>query len=244
MPRPPGVLLVSIHDVTPALDERARTLWAMCRERGVTPALLVVPNWHGEWPLEQSPAFVQWLRECAADGADILLHGERHDETGTRRGWRDATRAWGKTAREGEFLTLDEAAARARIDRGLALFSRLGLRAAGFVPPAWLARDGCVRAVAAAGLGVSEDDRAIHVHDARGSRVIPSPVVRWSSRTPVRAYGSAAVAAARWRVQRGARHVRLAFHPADLDHPATARSAATALDRWVSDRPVSRYTDL
>ena len=80
MPHQPGILLVSIHDVTPALDERVRTLWAMCRERGVTPALLVVPNWHGEWPLEQSPAFVQWVRECAADGADVLLHGERHDD--------------------------------------------------------------------------------------------------------------------------------------------------------------------
>jgi uncharacterized protein len=216
----------------------------MCRDHGVTPALLVVPNWHGEWPLDQSPAFVQWVRECAAAGAEVLLHGERHDETGTPRKWRDAARAWGKTAREGEFLTLDEPAARERIDRGLALFARLGLSAAGFVPPAWLAREGCARAVAAAGLRVSEDDRAIHVHDSRGRRRIASPVVRWSSRTPVRAYGSAAVAAVRWRVQRHARHVRLAFHPADLDHPATARSAATALDQWLAGRPAVRYTDL
>lgn len=187
---------------------------------------------------------MHWVRECAADGAEVMLHGERHDEVGTRRGWRDAARAWGKTVREGEFLTLNEAEARERIDRGLTLFARLGLRPTGFVPPAWLARDGCTRAVAAAGLRVSEDDAAIHVHSAGGQRRIRSPVVRWSSRTPVRAYGSAAVAAVRWRVQRGAPHVRLAFHPADLDHPATARSAANALDRWLADRPVSRYTDL
>ncbi|MFI5250216.1 MAG: DUF2334 domain-containing protein [Gemmatimonadales bacterium] len=244
MSRPPGVLLVSIHDVTPALDERVRALWAMCHRRGVTPALLVVPNWHGEWPLERSPAFVRWVRECADSGADVLLHGERHDETGTPRGWRDAARAWGKTAREGEFLTLDEPAARERIDRGLALFARLGLNAAGFVPPAWLARDGCLRAVAAAGLRYSEDDGAIHIHDPRGMRRLPSPVVRWSGRSSARAYASAAIAAARWRVQRSARHVRLAFHPADLDHPATARSAAKALDRWLGERPASRYTDL
>jgi predicted deacetylase len=219
-------------------------LWAMCRDHGVTPALLVVPNWHGEWPLDQSPAFVRWVRESAAAGADVLLHGERHDETGMRRGWRDAARAWGKTAREGEFLTLDECAARERIDRGLALFARLGLSAAGFVPPAWLAREGCIRAVAAAGLRYSEDDSAIHIHEPQGMRRIPSPVVRWSGRSPARAYASAAVAAARWRVQRSARHVRLAFHPADLDHPATARSAAQALGRWLGERPASRYTDL
>lgn len=237
-------LLISIHDVTPALDGRVRALWAMCRARDVTPALLLVPNWHGAWPLDESPAFVRWVRTCADAGAEILLHGERHDEVGAPRGWRDEVRAWGKTAREGEFLTLDERAARERIDRGLALFSRLGLNAAGFVPPAWLARAGCGRAVAAAGLRYSEDDGAILVHDARGARRIPSPVVRWSSRTPMQAYGSAAVAAVRWRVQRRARHLRLAFHPADLDHPATARSAATALDRWLADRPASRYTDL
>jgi predicted deacetylase len=216
----------------------------MCRARGVTPALLVVPNWHGEWPLDRSPEFVQWVRECADSGAEVLLHGERHDETGIPRGWRDAARAWGKTAREGEFLTLDEQPARERIDRGLALFTRLGLQAAGFVPPAWLARDGCWRAVAAAGLRCSEDDGAIRIHAVRDTRRIPSPVVRWSGRSPARAYASAAVAAVRWRVQRGARHVRLAFHPADLDHPATTRSAATALDRWLSERPAARYADL
>jgi hypothetical protein len=237
-------LLISIHDVTPALDERVRALWALCRARAVTPALLVVPNWHGGWPLDQSPAFVRWVRECADAGAEILLHGERHDEVGLPRGWRDEARAWGKTAREGEFLTLDEQRARERIDRGLALFAQLGLRAAGFVPPGWLARADCWRAVVAAGLRYSEDDGVIRIHDARGTRRIRSPVVRWSGRTPVRAYGSAAVAALRWRVQRSARHVRLAYHPADLDHAATARSAAMALDRWLGDRPVSRYADL
>jgi uncharacterized protein len=237
-------LLISIHDVTPALDERVRALWAMCLARAVTPALLVVPNWHGTSPLDKSPAFVGWLRDCADAGAEILLHGERHDEVGLPRGWRDHARAWGKTAREGEFLTLDEPAARDRIDRGLALFERLGLRPVGFVPPAWLARASCGRAVAAAGLRYSEDDGAILVHDPRGPRRIPSPVVRWSGRTAVRAYGSAAVSEIRWRMHRGARDVRLAYHPADLDHQATARSGAAALDRWLSDRPVSRYADL
>jgi predicted deacetylase len=216
----------------------------MCRARGVTPALLVVPNWHGASPLDRAPGFVRWVRECAEHGAEVMLHGERHDEAGLRRGWRDGARAWGKTAREGEFLTLDEPAARERIDRGLALFARLGLNASGFIPPAWLARDGCLRAVAAAGLRCSEDDSAIHIHESRGMRRIPSPVVRWSGRSPARAYASAAIAAARWRVQRAARHVRLAFHPADLDHPATARSAEKALDRWLGDRPAARYADL
>jgi uncharacterized protein len=176
----------------------------------------------------------------------MFLHGERHDEVGSPRGWRDAARAWGKTAREGEFLTLDESAARERIERGVALFNRLGIEPTGFVAPAWLTRPGgaCARAVAAAGLLYSEDDGAVLVHHPDGDRRVPSPVVRWSSRTTARAYGSAVVSAARWHVQRTAPCVRLALHPSDLNHPVTARSATVALDRWLSSRRPSRYADV
>ena len=216
----------------------------MCRRVGVVPALLVVPDWHGEWPLAHYPAFVQWLQECAQAGAEIFLHGHRHDEVGLPRSPRDALHAWGKTAREGEFLTLDETAARARIEPGLALFGRLGLDPIGFVPPAWLARPGCGRAVAALGLRFGEDDRAVYSYDAPGVQRIPSPVVRWSSRTPMRAHASIVVAALRWHVQRGAPYVRIALHPSDLDHPATARSVERTLARWLADRPPTRYAEL
>jgi len=214
----------------------------LCRDRGVLPALLVVPNWHGGWPLDRHPAFVEWIVARGAEGAEIFLHGERHDEEGLPRRWRDSWRAWGKTAREAEFLTLDEPAARERIDRGLAALRVLGLSPIGFVPPAWLARASCDRAVSAAGLQFSEDDDSILVHPRRER--IPSPVIRWSGRTPLRARGSAVVAAARWRVQRSAPHVRIALHPSDLDHSATARSAAEWVRRWVAQRPPTRYADL
>ncbi len=235
-------LLVSIHDVTPALAGNVTALWELCRQHGIVPALLVVPNWHGDWPLEAHPEFVAWVRGCAAEGAEVFLHGERHDEVGLPRGWRDTWRAWGKTAREGEFLTLEEPAARARIDRGVALLHRLGLPPVGFVPPAWLARESCVRAVSAAGLQFSEDDASITLH-APGKR-LPSPVVRWSGRTPMRARGSALVATARWRLQHDAPHIRIALHPSDLDHPVTARSIARWLARWATARTPSRYADL
>ncbi|HWZ58846.1 MAG TPA: polysaccharide deacetylase family protein [Gemmatimonadaceae bacterium] len=235
-------LLVSIHDVTPALAPRVEALWSLCRERGVTPALLVVPNWHGDWPLAQHPAFVRWVRERADDGAEIFLHGERHDEVGSPRTLRDSWRAFNKTNREGEFLTLDAPAARERIDRGLTLFAQLGLTPIGFVPPAWLARDACYEAVAGAGLHFAEDDTAIAVLPRR--RWVPSPVVRWSGRTPFRARASAVVADGRWRMQRHAKVMRIAFHPSDLDHPASARSATRTLERWLGDRQPARYRDL
>jgi uncharacterized protein len=236
------MLLVSIHDVSPARAPEILKLWHLCRARGITPALLVVPNWHGAWPLERYPEFVDWVRERAVDGAEIALHGERHDEVGLPRSAREHWRAWGKTAGEGEFLTLDASAARERLTRGLALFRRLGICATGFVPPAWLAQEVTFEAAASAGLAFSEDDHSIRLLQSR--RRLPSPVVRWSARTPLRAYGSAGVAHVRTAFQRGSRFARIALHPGDLDHAVTTRSVAKTLDGWLRANPPASYGDL
>ena len=174
-------LVVSIHDVTPGHAPEIARLWGICADRGVIPALLVVPNWHGCWPLYRHPEFVRWLLDRAAEGAEIVLHGERHDEVGLPRGLGDAFRALGRTAAEGEFLTLDEAGAKERIERGLRVLRDLGLQPIGFVPPAWLAREGCDRAVRDSGLRFTEDQRAVRVFPS--GRRLASPVVRWSSRS-------------------------------------------------------------
>ena len=236
------MLLVSIHDVSPAQAPAVDRLWSLCTERGITPTLLVVPNWHGEWPLERHPRFVEWVRARAAGGAEIALHGERHDEVGLPRRLADRWRAWGRTDGEGEFLTLDAAAARTRLLRGLELLRRLGLEATGFVPPAWLAREVTYEAAAAAGLAFSEDERSVRLLAL--SKRVRSPVVRWSARTRTRAWGSVGVAGARSLLQRRARFPRIALHPGDLDHPATARSVAQTLDRWLRRHSPGSYADL
>jgi len=234
-------LLVSIHDVAPPHEPAVRRLWDACRALGVTPALLVVPDWHGEAPLERHPAFVAWLREAAGQGAEIVLHGERHDERGRPRRLADALRAAGRTAREGECLTLETEELRALVERGVARLRALGLAPEGFVPPAWLMRPGSEVAVGHAGLAWTEDATAIHRFP--GGR-LPSPVVRWSTRTQWRAWGSVLVAAGRWHLQRSAPVMRVALHPMDLSHPATAASVEGALRRWIGTRTVGRYASL
>lgn len=244
LPSGPPLVLVSIHDVTPALAVPALALWELCAGAGVRPALLVVPDWHGEWPLERHPRFVEWVRERAAEGAELFLHGERHDEVGLPRRWRDELRAVGRTAREGEFLTLDRDAARERIARGVARLRSLGLPPTGFVPPAWLAREATFEAVAAAGLRVSEDVRSVRLHHGATSRRLAAPVVRWSGRTAARARVSAAVAA--WR-DLGHEHrplLRIALHPQDLDSGVTKRSLTRILKRWTAERRAVPYAAL
>jgi predicted deacetylase len=236
------MLLVSIHDVSPAQAAAVARLWSICADRGITPALLVVPNWHGEWPLELHPGFIDWIRVRADQGAEILLHGERHDEVGLPRGIRDRFKAWGKTDGEGEFLTLDAAGAAERLERGLRRLHELGLDPQGFVPPAWLSREATHAAAAAAGLRFSEDERSVRL--LRSGRRLPSPVVRWSARSIGRAWGSVAVAAGRSVLQRRAQFPRIALHPRDLDHPATARSVVRTLERWLTHHAVGTYAEL
>lgn len=235
-------LLITIHDVTPAFAPAIESLWRMCESRSVVPGLLVVPDWHGRAAIEGAPAFVAWIRACAAAGSEIFLHGERHDEAGLARTFADDLRALGKTDREGEFLTLDYTAARARIDRGVARLRAMGTEPLGFVPPAWLAKPATHAAVRDAGLLVSEDARAVYDHAA--GRTIPSPVVRWSGRSTTRAFGSVAFERMRWWVQRGQPVVRIALHPGDLAHRATARSVERGLDSWLSVRRQTFYRSL
>jgi predicted deacetylase len=215
-------LLVSIHDVTPAFEDAVRRLWDMCAARGLSPALLVVPDWQGEWPLGRHPGLVRWLRERASGGAEIVLHGERHSR--------------------GEFQALDRSAARERIDRGLGSLRALGLEPAGFVPPGWLAREDGHAAVRDAGLRFSEDERSVRLFPA--GRRVASPVVRWSARTPARAWGSVAVARGRWLLQRRARYPRVALHPQDYAHRRTARDLPDTLDRWLTRHEPISYAAL
>ena len=237
-----NALLIAIHDVAPPLRPQVEVLWRLCETRGVTPGLLVVPDWHGATPMEGDAAFVSWLRARAESGAEIFLHGERHDEVGLRRTFGDSIRAFGKTNREGEFLTLDYEGARARIDRGVSRLRAMGLDPIGFVPPAWLAKPDTHAAVRRAGLRVSEDDGAVYLH--RALRVVRSPVVRWSARGFVRAYGSVLFERLRWWLHRGERVVRIALHPGDLSHPATAASLERGLDTWLTVRQQTFYRDL
>lgn len=235
-------LLIAIHDVTPAFADESRELWDRCTEHDVVPALFVVPNWHGEWPVECHPRFASWLRARARDGADIFVHGDRHDEMGTTRRWHDHLRAFGRTAGEGEFLTLHRDEARRRIRRGIDVLNDIGLRPAGFVAPAWLYRPAARSVAEELGLAMSEDDHAVYLHGR--AMYLPSPVVRWSARTRPRAVASAVVAPTMCWLHRGHWLVRIALHPTDLHHNATRRSAMETVAWWRARRHPWRYSDL
>jgi predicted deacetylase len=233
-------VIVAIHDVTPAFAHQVETLWDICKTRGITPALFVVPSWHGQWPVEEDPRFCGWVRRLAAEGAEVFLHGERHDEVGAERTLWDTMRAFGRTDREAEFLTLPRAAARNRIARGLLRLRSAGLKPIGFVAPAWLSSRGAVEAVGDVGLRYSEDGTCIHVI---GRGRLKAPAIRWSARTLFRAHASVAVAAAARATLREPL-IRIALHPRDVRSAPVRRSLVRTLDSYSERGWPAQYSQI
>jgi predicted deacetylase len=235
--------LVSVHDVTPAHERSLDVLYGLLDQAGVRRyALLVVPNWHGTWPLARFATFTAGLRHRAAAGAEIVLHGLRHDEVGQPRTLAHWARTVGRTAREGEFASLDAPEAAARIAAGLAVLRAAGLEPIGFVPPAWLARPAHEAVLRNAGLAFTEDTRAVTTLTQR--QRIAAPATCWSTRRAWRRVGSVVVAAARLRLEQSGPLVRIAFHPPDAQWPRVLSSCRGTLEALLERRAVITYREL
>jgi predicted deacetylase len=141
-------LVVSIHDVAPPFFDRVRRMMDKLADIGVRRrSLLVIPNYHGQWQIDQHPEFCEWLRRQQTQGDEIILHGYEHMGVGTPKTFSERFKnRWG-TVGEGEFLCLSYAEARERIQRGIDLFQRLDIASDGFVAPAWLLNEAGLRAM-------------------------------------------------------------------------------------------------
>jgi predicted deacetylase len=236
-------LLLAVHDVTPAHAAQLDRVFALLAEFDVKQvALLVVPDWHGDWPLAQAGAFTDRLRALRNDGAEVLLHGLRHDEEGSQRTMTQHVRAWGRTAGEAEFLSLSPSEASRRVDDGLAMLAAERLDPVGFVPPAWFHGEGLGEVLTARGFRVTED--AWSVIDLASGRRLRAPAVQWSARTQWRAAAGVAIAATRVPLERLRYLLRLVIHPPDIDVPMLADSVRRSLEALLRDRRPVSYLDV
>jgi hypothetical protein len=235
-------LLVAIHDVTPAHADALGRIYALLERLEIARyALLVVPDWHGEWSLERHPRFVDDLLRRQAAGVEIFLHGYRHDEAGFPRSLMQHLRIAGRTAHEAEFRVIPPEEAGRRLDAGLGLFQRLGLRPQGFVPPAWLHGARARAQLRERGLRLTEGFWVISDLDEGIQRF--APALSWSSARAYRSSLTAAIAAARCRVPRLQPVVRVAIHPPDILIPVVARSVEGTLRRLRTERALTTYRE-
>jgi predicted deacetylase len=231
---------VSLHDVSPAWENEVELALELAHAHGVRPALLVVPDFHGEAPLLEHPAFCDRLRALQAGGHEIYLHGYFH----RARSWSDhASQATssgiGSRARylfaqkvvsggEAEFSDVSHDEALKRLDEGERVLGDAGLAISGFVAPAWSMPAWVLQLLGERGYSFTEDHT--RVYDPAGKRSRASVVLNYASRTPARLLSSVA-----WcRIARPARRVvpaRIAIHPADMRF-ALLRSELDSLLSW------------
>jgi predicted deacetylase len=227
---------VSLHDVSPAFEEEMNAALELAADYGARPALLVVPNFHGEWPLLDHPRFVQRLRELAAAGHEIYLHGLLHRSRPrispalasrgafARLAWTFAQR--GVSNHEAEFSDLTPAEAAERLDEGERVLNAAGLDRAGFVPPAWSMPRWLLPMLAARGYRFCEDHTRIYDPMTEQSRF--SAVLNYATRTPARLLSTVAYCRAALPLSRAV-PARIAIHPGDMRFMLVRRELARLL---------------
>lgn len=141
--RAPRRVIVSLHDVAPPFEAAIRQQTEMLAAIGVRRVVLkVVPNWHGAYPLLESPTLLDFLRAQVAAGSQIVLHGFEHQPFRQRSfygPWLMRVRGRLFATDTAEFLTLSTDEAERALRQGLACFEQAGLpRPTMFCAPGWL----------------------------------------------------------------------------------------------------------
>ena len=230
----------SIHDVSPAWTREVELALELSAARGAKPALLVVPNFHGAWPLLDHPAFCARLRELQALGHEVYLHGFFHASrpTGTGLRWHFAQKV--VSGGEAEFSDVTREEAITRLDEGEATLLAAGLQIDGFVPPAWSMPPWLLPLLGSRGYRFCEDHT--HVYDPKTAKKRASVVLNYASRTPARLFSSVAFC----RLAKHARAVlpaRIAIHPTDMRF-SLLRSEVKKLLAWGEGDWVTRGESL
>jgi hypothetical protein len=231
-----------LHPETRAVCDR---FLAKLRGLGVPKAsLLVVPRWHGRLPCSDDPEFVEWLRQRAAEGHDICMHGFFHRADHVQGGPIRQFVGRCYTNSEGEFYQIGRDTARDRVQRGLhILVDAAGLPVHGFTPPAWLMSKEGREAVMEAGLHYTTTWSRVELLRAR--RAIPAPTLVYSCRNAWRrAVSRAWVRLWAW-ANAGAPVLRIAAHPGDFADPKVEASLLGHVRRALAaGRLPATYRDL
>jgi uncharacterized protein len=240
---------VSLHDVSPAFARELEAALDLCHAAGAKPALLVVPNYHGEFPLEKHPEFTRRLVELADSGHEIYLHGFFHQARAKGEAPLGNGRP-GKLARlvaqrvvsagEAEFSDLGRSDAASRLEEGERLLRAVGLEPSGFVPPAWSMPGWMLDLLRERGHRHTEDH--LRIYDPTRGRSRGTLLINWATRSRARLWSTVVFGRFAWPAGRWL-PTRIAIHPRDLDHSRVKREIALLLHR-ARGRFVSKSSEL
>jgi uncharacterized protein len=235
-------LVVSVHDVAPVTAGQTARWCADADSLGIPVSLLVIPGpWRGASLIDE-PGYAGVLRSRAARGDELVMHGWTH-RAGTEGS--PARRLAGRLVARGaaEFGALDESQAADRLMRGRAVLRELGLTAAGFTPPGWLASAAANRALGQAGFRYTTSH--FGVLDLRSGRVRRGFALSHRPGGAGERLGAAMMV--RW-ARRNARRgglVRIALHPDDLGRPGLRDATLRAIEAVLAAGGVpATYSDV
>jgi predicted deacetylase len=238
-----AALVVSIHDVSPATQNRVEEIRAELAHHGVAVcSLLVVPNYHYGGCFTEDQPFVRWLQELEAKGSEIVIHGyfhqrpRRHRENAAEKFF---TRLYTKD--EGEFYDLEYDEAFRRITQAREEFAAAGLTPRGFIAPAWLL--GMTAERAAADAEMEYTTRLAHVRDLRSGENYSARTLAYSVRSSWRRTTSLAWNNLLAHQLAEAPLARVSIHPPDRDHPEIWRQILRLTDRLMENRTATTYRD-
>jgi uncharacterized protein len=231
---------ISIHDVSPAFEQEVKDALAITEAYGFTPALLVVPDYHGRAPLGPDGSYAESLRTLQKRGHEVYLHGLYHRCDDLAAGASaEVSRFFRQkvvSAGEAEFASIAPKEAALRLDQGLECLLGAGLTVSGFVAPAWSFMRWLPHLLATRNMAYTEDH--LFIYDTKTRKRKPSLVLNYASRSTSRMLSTIAYCRAAWPLS----HVlptRIAIHPKDMRHKVLRRETERLLKLAKSMREAS-----
>jgi predicted deacetylase len=239
-PHPERKLIVSFHDLHPDTMKCCVRFLRRLERMGVPGvSLLVVPNWYHQAPIYKYPEFSQWLE---ALHHDISLHGYAHQASHRPKNWLEWLMANAYTAAEGEFYKLPPAAAELLITQGLELFRQAGIKANGFIAPAWLMEEEHLPILGRADLDYSVTFRKIY--DLEQQYALRAPVLCTTSRTWLRRGVTRQVVSMLAKKHEREQVLRIAVHPVDFQCPKIECFMYQLIEQCLAGRKPTTYREL
>jgi predicted deacetylase len=239
-------LILCLHDVSPRDFNRILEIDRFYEDvgAGANYAMLLVPNFWNEWPVEKHREFISWLRERASAGVEMFLHGFYHRDTTPPEQRSLGVKIAHAVAGEGEFAAIEEAEAYKRIAAGKALFEGVLERPIdSFVAPAWQYSAGAKAALSKLGFKIAENRMTVW-SPASGAVLTKSPVVAYASRDRARCASSLIWSQLSTRMLRGCDVVRHAIHPNDFNSQSLRREIRRSLGDLMTNRKIVPYRQL
>lgn len=241
----PGLLAVSLHDVSPVNWEKCESILTRLDALGVhRRILLVIPDYRDSAPVDGAgEAFIAWLKKRSKRD-EVCLHGYSHRAEAIQGGPIARLVATLYTNREGEFYQLPEERAKELLREGLARFERIGLHPEGFVAPAWLLSPEVPAALREMGFRYTTRLGHIDLLQENPPRSLRAPALCYSVRSAWRRAVSRLWNPLLARRNRETPILRVAIHPVDIDHPDIFEQIMRLTSEALKTRGVATYLEI